>query len=172
PKRTDEFWRFSNTAGIKLDGYEVGRVIPGLRSFSEGGPNAPAFSVPNFAHSATLAFANNRPASAPALPADLAARGVIFTSLEDALVKHADLVRRYFQAQAANLGADKLAALTAALTTSGAFLYVPHGVEILTPFIATHVATGAGSAVFPHTIVIAEDHAKVTLVEFFLSTDE
>src|ERR1039457_3852693 len=38
PKRTDEFWRFSNTAGIKLDGYEGGPVIPGLRSFSEGGP--------------------------------------------------------------------------------------------------------------------------------------
>ncbi|HWZ94930.1 MAG TPA: Fe-S cluster assembly protein SufD [Opitutaceae bacterium] len=162
PKRTDEFWRFSNAAGVKLDGYEVGRVAP----------NAPALPTPGFAHSANLAFANNRLASTSALPADLAARGVIFTPLEDALVKHADLVRRYFQAQAANLGADKLAALNAALTTSGAFLYVPRGVEIPSPFVATHAAAGAGSAVFPHTIVIAEDHAKVTLVEFFLSTDE
>jgi Fe-S cluster assembly protein SufD len=162
PKRTDELWRFSSTAGVKLDGYEVGRVAP----------NAPALSTPDFARSANLTFANNRLTSVSLLPTDLAARGVIFTSLEDALVKHADLVRRYFQAQAANLGADKLAALNAALTTSGAFLYVPRGVEIPAPFVATHAASGAGSAVFPHTIVIAEDHAKVTLVEFFLSTDE
>jgi Fe-S cluster assembly protein SufD len=162
PKRTDELWRFSNTAGVKLDGYEVGHVIP----------NAPALSTPGFARSAELVFANNRLASVSLLPADLAARGVIFTSLEDALVKHADLVRRYFQAQAANLGADKLAALNAALTTSGAFLYVPRGVEIPSPFVATHAAAGAGSAVFPHTIVIAEDLAKVTLVEFFLSAEE
>jgi Fe-S cluster assembly protein SufD len=162
PKRTDELWRFSNTAGVKLDGYEVGRAIP----------NAPALLTTGFASSAALAFANNRLASVSALPAELAASGVIFTSLEDALVKQADLVRRYFQAQAANLGADKFAALNAALTTSGAFLFVPRGVEIPRPFVAIHAAAGAGSAVFPHTIVIAEDHAKVTLVEFFLSTDE
>src|SRR6202030_2950655 len=93
PKRTDELWRFSNAAGVKLDGYEIGRVIP----------NTPALSAPDFARSAELVFANNRLASVSLVPADLAARGVIFTSLEDALVKHTDLVRRYFQAQAANL---------------------------------------------------------------------
>ncbi|HSY54497.1 MAG TPA: Fe-S cluster assembly protein SufD [Opitutaceae bacterium] len=162
PKRTDELWRFSNAAGVKLDGYEVGRVIP----------NAPVLTTPDFARSATLAFTNNRLTSVSLLSADLAARGVIFTSLEDALEKHADLVRRYFQAQAANLGADKFAALNAALTTSGAFLYVPADVEIPAPLVATHAMAGTGSAVFPHTIVVAEDNAKVTLVEFFQSAGE
>jgi Fe-S cluster assembly protein SufD len=161
PKRTDELWRFSNTAGVKLDGCEAGSVIP----------DAPAWPTASFARSAALAFANNRLASVSVLSADLVARGVIFTSLEDALVKHEGLVRRYFQVQAANLGADKFAALNAALTTSGAFLYVPRGIEITKPFVATHAAAGTGSAVFPHTIVVAEDHAKVTLVEFFLSAN-
>jgi Fe-S cluster assembly protein SufD len=164
PKRTDEFWRFSNTAGVKLDGYALPTTAPASLDI---GPWS--LTIPR---TAALAFANNRLTSVSLVPTDLAARGVIFTSLEDALIKHADLVRRYFQAQAANLGADKLAALNAALTTSGAFLYVPRGVEIPSPFVATHAATGTGSAVFPHTIVIAEDHAKVTLVEFFLSVDD
>jgi Fe-S cluster assembly protein SufD len=160
PKRSDELWRFSNTAGIKLDGCEAGHDVP----------NPPALSLPGFGRGTTLAFANNRLTAVSMLSAELAARGVIFTSLEDALVKHADLVRRHFQAQAANLGADKFAALNAALTTSGAFLYVPRGIEIAEPFVVTHAA--AGTAVFPHTIVVAEDHAKVTLVEFFLSSGE
>jgi Fe-S cluster assembly protein SufD len=161
PKRTDELWRFSNTAGVKLNGCETGHVIP----------NTPVLSAPNFVRSATLAFTNNRLASVSMLSADLAGRGVIFTSLEDALVKHPDLVRRYFQAQAANLGADKFAALNAALTTSGAFLYVPQDVEIPAPLVTTHTVAGGGSSVFPHTIVVAEDNAKVTFVEFFLSAD-
>src|SRR5579862_1993773 len=164
PKRTDEFWRFSNTAGVKLDGYTLPATTPASLNMGHG-----SLAIPR---AANLVFANNRLASVSVLSADLTARGVIFTSLEDALVKHADLVRRYFQAQAANLGADKLAALNAAFTTSGAFLYVPRGVEIPTPFVATHAAAGPGSAVFPHTIVIAEDHARVTHVEFFLSADE
>jgi Fe-S cluster assembly protein SufD len=164
PKRTDELWRFSNTAGVKLDGYALPAATPASLDIGHW-----SLVIPR---AAALAFVNNRLASVSALPADLAASGVIFTSLEDALVKHADLVRRYFQAQAANLGADKFAALNAALTTSGAFLYVPRGVEIPAPFVATHAAAGAGSAVLPHTIVIAEDHAKVTLVEFFLSVDD
>ncbi|HTB79302.1 MAG TPA: Fe-S cluster assembly protein SufD [Opitutaceae bacterium] len=160
PRRTDEFWRFSNVAGVQLEGYALAPE------------KAAASTRPPFAAAAELAFANNRPVFTSPLPADLAARGVIFAPLEDALVKHPDLVRRYFQAQAANLGADKFAALNAALTSSGAFLYVPRGVEIAAPFVVTHAAAGVGSAVFPHTIAIVEDHAKVALVEFFLSADE
>jgi Fe-S cluster assembly protein SufD len=170
PKRTDELWRFSSTAGVQLDGYDLPASLTiGLSAETLPKADHELSAVPQ---AASLAFANNRLASVSVLSADLAARGVIFTSLEDALVKHADLVRRYFQAQAADLGADKFAALNTAFTTSGAFLYVPRGVEVPGPFVATHTAVGAGPAVFPHTIVIVEDNTKVTLVEFFLSADD
>jgi Fe-S cluster assembly protein SufD len=161
PKRTDELWRFSNTAGVQLDGYEAGRIAP----------SPPVLTAPPFERNATLAFANNRITSVSMLSAEFIAPGIIFASLEDALLEHGDLLRRYFQAQAANLGADKFAALNAAFTTSGAFLYVPAGVEIPAPFVVKHVMAGAGSVVFPHTIVVAEDQAKATLVEFFISAD-
>ncbi|MDE3084415.1 MAG: Fe-S cluster assembly protein SufD [Verrucomicrobiota bacterium] len=176
PKRNDELWRFSNVAGVHLDGfvlpitahpegspYQVGRGVLAEPPFASP-PNPPSLK-----HTASLTFVNNRAAATPPLPVELASRGVIFTSIEDALVRHGDLVCRYFQAQAAELGAEKFAALNAALTSSGAFLYVPRGIELTVPFIAMHVASGAQSAVFPHTIVVAEDNAKVTLVEFFIS---
>src|SRR5476651_2334510 len=77
PKRTDESWRFSNIATLTLEGFEVGRVIPKAPS-----PDAP-FGPAN------LAFANNILASRTALSAELAAKGVIVTTLAEAALKHA-----------------------------------------------------------------------------------
>jgi Fe-S cluster assembly protein SufD len=37
--------------------------------------------------------------------------------------------------------------------------------------VVTHVAQGSGAAVFPHTLVIAEASAKVTVVDHFVSAD-
>jgi Fe-S cluster assembly protein SufD len=96
---------------------------------------------------------------------------VIFEPIETALGGHADLFRQHFMAQPVNLGSEKFAALNAALTTSGAFLYVPREVELAQPLVVTHVVAGAGSAVFPHTLVILGDNARATLVENFLSAD-
>ena len=159
PARTDELWRFSSVAGLKLDGYALGAEP------ESGFQVAP----PGFPHGAALAFVNNRLVPSSALPADLKAQGVIFCSLEEALLAHADLFRKYYLTQPVDLGSEKFAALNAALTTSGAFLYVPRGVEPAAPFVVTHVAARDGAAVFPHTLAILEDNAKATLVEFFVS---
>ncbi|MGH7958602.1 MAG: Fe-S cluster assembly protein SufD, partial [Opitutaceae bacterium] len=53
----------------------------------------------------------------------------------------------------------------------GAFIYVPRGVEVPAPILVTHIASGAGSAVFPHTLVIAEENAKVCIIDAFVSAD-
>jgi Fe-S cluster assembly protein SufD len=161
PQRKDEFWRFSTVAGINLGGY----VLPGA---ADSGFQVPGYSFPT---AAALVFVNNHAIPGTALPADLQAKGVIFCPIEEALVRHPDLVRKYFMASPVNLGSEKFAALNAALTTSGAFLYVPKGVEIAHPLVATHAESGAAAAVFPHTLAILEDNAKATVVEFFVSND-
>lgn len=161
PQRKDELWRFSTVAGLTLDGY----ALPAAAGAT--------FKVPGsrFPTAATLVFANNRVIPGEALPADLQAKGVIFCPIEDAIARHPDLVRKHFMAAPVNLGSEKFAALNAALTTSGAFLYVPKGVEIGQPLVATHVALGAAAAIFPHTLAILEDNARATLVEFFVFDD-
>ena len=75
-------------------------------------------------------------------------------------------------AQDSRLGSEKLTSLHRALTTGGAFLYVPKGVEINLPFVVYHWASGPRAAVFPHTLVIAEDNSKVTVVEFRQSASD
>jgi Fe-S cluster assembly protein SufD len=127
--------------------------------------------LPSFNRAAEIVFANNNLAHRTALSADLTAKGVIFSPLEEALHKHGDLVRAYFQKHPAALGGEKFTALNTALTSSGAFLFVPKGVEVAAPFVVQHSVSGANKAIFPHTIVILEDRAKATVAEFFASAD-
>jgi Fe-S cluster assembly protein SufD len=163
PQRTDELWRFSSVQGIRLERAHLS-AVPDQACALRPAPF-------DFAQSASLTFANNRALPAGSLPSDLRERGVIFCPLEEALTQHADLFRQHFMAQPVNLGSEKFAALNAALTTSGAFLYVPRGVEITPPFVAAYMASGDGAAVFPHTIVVLEDNAKAILVESFSSPE-
>jgi len=46
---------------------------------------------------------------------------------------------------------------------------VPKGVTIEAPFINYYWTSGARSAVFPHTLVVAEDNAQVSVVDVFFS---
>jgi Fe-S cluster assembly protein SufD len=80
-------------------------------------------------------------------------------------------VRQWVQRDPANLGGDKYTALNLAFTAEGGFLYVPRGVEIDLPFVIQHTVTGAQRSIFPHTLVVLEEGARATLVEFFVSGD-
>src|SRR5205814_911661 len=96
-------------------------------------------------------------------------RGVIFQPLERAIVEHRELFRKHFMSQPAILGSAKFAALHQALVSSGTFLYVPRGVEVELPIEIFHWLHGENAAVFPHTLLIADDLSKVTVIEHFRS---
>jgi Fe-S cluster assembly protein SufD len=158
PSRTDETWRFSNLKGLNLDGFTL--------------PEDAAQQIPNhstFPQTAELVFSNRQLVARSTVPADLAAKGVIFAPLDEALRDHGDLVKQYFQKHPTNLGSEKFVSLNTALTASGGFLYVPASVEVVLPFVIQHTLTGANVATFPHTIVVLGPRAKATLVEFFIS---
>jgi Fe-S cluster assembly protein SufD len=160
PSRTDEHWRFSNLQGLDLNGYELpedhASLVPHL---------------PDFPHTSELIFSNRQVVGRTTMPAELAAKGVIFCPFDEALRDHGDLVRQYVQRDPANLGSERYVALNLAFTAAGSFLFVPKGVEVALPFVVQHTLTGDRVATFPHTIVVLEDQAKATLVEFFVSGD-
>jgi len=74
-------------------------------------------------------------------------------------------------AHEAPLGSKKFAALHRANVRTGTFLYVPRGVEIDLPIEVFHWLSGENSSTFPHTLLIAEENSKVTLVDYFRSAD-
>src|SRR6476619_2480214 len=118
-----------------------------------------------------IIFANETLLTSQFLDPALKRAGVIFTTLAHALEKHSDLLREHFMAQPARLGSAKFAALHKAIVRAGTFLWVPRGLEIRAPFEVFHLVQGDLAGVFPHTLVIAEDNSRVTLLEHFVSAN-
>jgi len=102
--------------------------------------------------------------------ADLSARGVIIESLVVAAEKHRELVEKHLGlALPDDFG--KFAALNASLWDGGIFVYVPRGVRIEKPIRVARWITQEGSAVFPRTLIVADEAAQVGYVEELGSPD-
>ena len=119
-----------------------------------------------------MIFANDQLVERDVVSEDLKRRGVIFQPLERAIVEHADLFRKYFMSTEARLGSAKFAALHKALVSSGTFLFVPRGVEIELPIEIFHWLRHDNVSIFPHLLLVADELAKVTVIEHFRSCDE
>ncbi len=161
PARTDESWRFSTITTLTLNGF----TLP-----------SPVATVPHTAigirKAAKLVFANGRLHSRETLTADLARRGVVVDTLQNALVQHENLIREHLLAQPPKLGSAKFSALHEAFLSDGAFVYVPRGVEIDLPIGVFAHALGDTAAVFPHTLVVTGENARVTVIDYFGSAHD
>ena len=166
PARTDQAWRFSNIGALDLSPYSPGGALSDAdrREILER-------SVGLDETSGRLVFADDHFLERDILSEKLRQAGVIFQPLERAMIEHEELFRRYFMSQPATLGSAKFAALHEAFVQSGTFLYVPRGVEVQLPLETFHWLQAENAAIFPHTLVVAEELSKVTLVENFRSTD-
>jgi Fe-S cluster assembly protein SufD len=165
PVRTDELWRFSSIKNLALDSYQ-----PALE---RNGWDAQYLGGRTFAQSAgRLIFVNERLVSCEIFDQQLLDRGVVFLPLERALEEYPELLREHFMAQPVRLGSRKFAALHKASVRSGSVVFIPRHVEVAQPFEVFHFVGSDGVAVFPHTLVIAEQGSKVTLLENFVSIDE
>jgi len=102
------------------------------------------------------------------LDPELAARGVVLSSLEDAVREHPDLVREHFMRRL-TYDRHKLEAATAAFWTGGAFLHVPDGVVVERPFQIAYVIDEAGTAQYAHTLVVAGANADFRVREYDLA---
>ena len=97
-------------------------------------------------------------------------RGVLFGSLDELVVEHADLLRSHLCAGIVHPRADKFAALHAAAWSGGTLLYVPRGVVVDQPL---HIlsALSPDSADFGHSLVVLEEGAEATLLAETASSD-
>lgn len=184
PAPNDELWRRTSLKDLKFDD-----VIP----FA---PPAPPTRLPPIFQSATddaraggIVTQSNTITVHARLADAVAKRGVIFCDLDTAIRAHPELVQKYFMTQAvtytenryagaktsagaaygATIGDLKFAALHGAFFSGGIFLYVPRGVSVDLPLQAFTYFDAPNVAMFPHTLVIVEEGAAVTLIENFAS---
>jgi Fe-S cluster assembly scaffold protein SufB len=102
------------------------------------------------------------------LDAELAAKGVILCSLEQAFEQHTELVCEWYSKRVP-IDRHKLEAANAALWTGGAFLYVPHGVVVEQPFEIVYAIDRAGVAQYGRTLVLGGPTSEFRVHEYELA---
>jgi Fe-S cluster assembly protein SufD len=105
------------------------------------------------------------------LDEELARKGVVLTSLRQAVDSHGELLREHLATDALPAEQGKFEALNAALWTDGILLYVPQGVRLELPVRVTRWVSQSGVAFFTRTLVIAEPGSQVSFVDEILSED-
>jgi Fe-S cluster assembly protein SufD len=169
PSQETEEWRYTDLSGLDLDAYlprTPGRSADNLDQVDQS-VLAAAGQVGE--RSGLLIQHNSDTATAHLDPA-LTDRGVLFMGLDRALAEHGELLVDRLHALVPG-DRTKFSALHAAFRTGGTFLYVPRGVAIELPLQAFTYVDAERAAVFPHTVVVAEDMAEVTLIDRLASPD-
>src|SRR6201982_783641 len=167
PTRKNQAWRFSNVGLLDLTPFKSSPPL------SEGDrKNILKYSRGLEQYAGRMIFANDQLVERDVVSDDLKKRGVIFQPLERAMVEHANLFRKYFMSTEAKLGSAKFAALHKALVSSGTFLFVPRGLEIALPIAILHWLRHDKMSVFPHLLLVADELAKVTVIEHFRSCSQ
>ncbi|HEY1688640.1 MAG TPA: SufD family Fe-S cluster assembly protein [Solirubrobacteraceae bacterium] len=104
------------------------------------------------------------------LDPELAERGVVLCSLEQAAERHPDLFNPWYSKRL-TLDRHKLEAANAAFWTGGAFLHVPAGLRIEDPFEIVYAIEGPGVAQYGRTLVVGAPHSDFKLHEYDLAGD-
>jgi Fe-S cluster assembly protein SufB len=95
---------------------------------------------------------------------DLERRGILFTSMDQALIDYPEIVQKYF-GTVIPPGDNKFAALNSAVWSGGSFIYVPPGVHVDMPLQAYFRINAENAGQFERTLIIADEGASVHYVE-------
>jgi Fe-S cluster assembly protein SufD len=166
PTPAEEIWRYSRIGELDLDRYRP----PSPEELGEPGPEPAPGGGPVAAEAgerAGLVVVRNGRVVHHELDETIAAKGVQVCGL--ATCEEADVAAVLGTCSQAS--PDAFTVLHDAFLAGGAFIRVPAGVVVDKPIVVLHWSEGQGLATFPHTLVVAEESAEVTVLDRFGSPD-
>jgi Fe-S cluster assembly protein SufD len=162
PTAAEEIWRYSRIGELDLERFrpvgleQLGK--PGVEPAPGGGPFAAEAG-----ERAGLVVVRNGRVVHHELDEALEAKGVQVCGL--ATCQEADV--RAHLGSCSDASPDAFTRLHDAFLAGGAFVHVPAGVVVERPIVVLHWSEGDGFASFPHTLVVAEETAEVTVIDRF-----
>jgi Fe-S cluster assembly protein SufD len=153
PSPETEEWRYTDLSDFDLS------FVPHSPGHGAATPKPPAEGL-----AATLLQHNSSVVMTTSGQQDLASRGVIFCDLDVAAAEHPDLVEPHLHRLVPS-DRTKFTALHAAFRTGGTFLYVPPDTAVGLPLQTLTWLDADGSAVFPHTLIVAGDGCELTFID-------
>ena len=95
---------------------------------------------------------------------ELEKKHVIFTSIEQAMREHKDIVEKYF-GKIVNMNENKFAALNSAVFSGGRFIYVPPNTTLDRPLQSYFRINSKNMGQFERTLIIVDDNSSLHYVE-------
>jgi Fe-S cluster assembly protein SufD len=160
PTAAEEIWRYSRIGDLDLANF---RPVPAEQLGQPGDEPAPGGGpiAAEAGQRSGLVVVRNGRVVHHALDPELEAQGVrvcgIATCEADELVS--------LLGTCSDASPDAFTALHDAFLAGGAYVKVPRGVVVDQPIVVLHWSEGDGLASFPHTLVVAEDGAEVTVFD-------
>ena len=95
---------------------------------------------------------------------ELEKKKVIFTSIEQAIKKYPELVRKYF-GKIVNINENKFAALNSCVFSGGSFIYIPPNTILDRPLQSYFRINSKNMGQFERTLIIVDDNSSLHYVE-------
>lgn len=95
---------------------------------------------------------------------ELEKKNVIFTSIEQAMKNHKELVKKYF-GKIVNINENKFAALNSAVFSGGSFIYIPPNTTLDRPLQSYFRINSKNMGQFERTLIIVDDNSSLHYVE-------
>ena len=169
PSQETEEWRYTDLSSFDLTvfaPFAPGKAAENLDEVDERILEAAG----EIGDRSGLLIQHNSDTAIAHLDPELAKRGVRFMSIDAALRDQPDLVTDRLHALIPP-DRTKFTALQAAFRTGGTLVHVPKGVDVEMPLQTLTYLDAAGTAVFPHTILVVEEGASVTFIDRYVSPD-
>jgi Fe-S cluster assembly protein SufD len=166
PSPETEEWRYTDITDLDLDFEPF--VAGGAADSLDQVPEDLLVAAGDVGERAGLAIQRNSEVMTAHLDPALERRGVIFTGLDRATALHPDLVERHLHSLVPT-DRTRFTALHAAFRTGGTLLHVPAGVRVALPLQTLTFLEADGAAVFPHTLIVADEGAEVTFIDRYVS---
>ncbi|MFL5736982.1 MAG: Fe-S cluster assembly protein SufD [Actinomycetota bacterium] len=168
PSQETEEWRYTDLKDFDF----------GFAPWTEGGRARNLDDVPaeileaagTVGERAGLQIQRNSEVMVTHLDPELERQGVVLMDLDDAARIHPDLVEPNLHTLIPT-GRTRFTALHGAFRSGGTFLYVPKGVAIQLPLQTLTYLDADGGAVFPHTLIVADEDSEVTFIDRLVSPD-
>ena len=169
PSPETEEWRYTDVSELLLDAYTLEGRQPEAATLDQVAPQVQE-ALGEVGDRAGLIVQHDSSVVLTHLEPSLARAGVRFESIDAALGDHPGLLEGKLHG-AVPFDRTKFTALHAAFRTGGTFVYVPKGVKVELPLQTLTYVGRDGLAVFPHTVLVADEGAEVTYVDRYTSPD-
>lgn len=163
PGEKEEPWRYTNLARMKfkLDDFSPIPHVSVERGSHQNVQLSPDRSGEGHQSGANISIAP--------LDMELDSGGVIITDIHNAIARYPELVRPHLFGQY-NTASHIFSALHGAFFSGGLFIYVPRGKTLSLPIGYDCRINRAGTALFPHTLIVTEENSEVCYLERFGSS--